>query len=238
MAYRFLKFGQISTPKMPYKCAVAQCKHKNWINKTLKFYSFPKNDALRQKWIQNIALNGQGCEWSKSDRVYNAHFVGGRKLGNNNVPPIFPRWDKELESLVWPVDISTLLNEYKPPPVCEIDVNQDIPSSSATIFADGDSVNAAIEAGNDEERERENRNTDMEGEELKSSVDKFGARRFMYSDSDIRFFTGLPDYNTFLAIYNFVKPRPGFVLNYYNGYTNKLNDPSYVNARGRQRSLL
>ena len=91
--------------------------------------------------------------------------------------------------------------------MCEIDVNQEIPSSSATISADGDSVNAAIEAGNDEERERENRNTDMENEELKSSVDKFGARQFMYSDSDIRFFTGLPDYNTFLAIYNFCETK-------------------------------
>ena len=53
-------------------CAfAAQCKHKSWIKKTLKFYSFPKNDALRKKWIQNIAINGQGYEWSKSDRVCN-----------------------------------------------------------------------------------------------------------------------------------------------------------------------
>ncbi|XP_028408823.1 uncharacterized protein LOC114531410 [Dendronephthya gigantea] len=229
---------------MPYKCAVAQCKHKSWINKTLKFYSFPKNDTLRQKWIKNIALTGQGYEWSKGDRVCSAHFVGGRKLGNNNVPSIFPRWDKELGSLVWPVDISALLYENKPPPVCpkrlntaayEIDLSQEISSSAATMSAESDSVNAAIETANVERLEKGS--ADVEKEELKSSVERFGAKRFMYSDSDIRFFTGLPDYNTFLAIYNFVKPKPGFVLNYYNGYSNKAKDPSYVNARGRQRTL-
>lgn len=121
-------------------------------------------------------------------------------------------------------------NEYKPPPACPETAAhgiQEIPSSSAsaTISTEGASV-AAVDIGNDEEREKENRNTDMENEKLKSNIDRFGAKRFMYSDS------------TFLAIYNFVKPKPGFVLNYYNGYTNKLKNPTYVNARGRQRNLL
>lgn len=72
----------------------------------------------------------------------------------------------------------------------------------------------------------------------KGSIERFGANRFMYSASDIIFFTGLPGYDTFMAIYNFVKPKPGFQLNYYNGYTSKLKDPSYMNNRGRRRSLL
>lgn len=168
---------------MPYKCAVSQCKHKSWINKALKFYSFPKNDTLRQEWIQNIALNGQGYEWSKSDRVCSAHFVGGRKFRNNNVLSIFPQWDKELGSLVWPVDISTLLYENKPPPVCpkhpnttacEIDLNQEIPPSAATISADGDSVNATIETANVDCFEKES--ADVEREELKNSVERFRAK--------------------------------------------------------------
>ena len=78
---------------------------------------------------------------------------------------------------MWPVDISTLLNEYERPPVWpdtaarEIDVNQEIPSSSATTSADGNPLNnAAIEIGNDEESE--DCNTDMENVDLKSSVDR------------------------------------------------------------------
>ena len=48
-------------------------------------------------------------------------------------------------------------------------------------------------------------------------IERFGANRFMLSDSDIRFYTGLPDYKTFVALFNFLKPRSGFQLNYYNG---------------------
>ena len=58
---------------------------------------------------------------------------------------IFPRWDKELGSIVWPVDISTLLNEYKPPPMCP---------ETAAHEIHGVSVNAAIDIGNDEEKKR------------------------------------------------------------------------------------
>jgi len=59
----------------------------------------------------------------------------------------------------------------------------------------------------------------------------------MLSDSGIRFYTGLPDYNTFAALYNFLRPRSGFQLNYYNGYTNAPKHPSYVVSRGRPRNL-
>ena len=48
--------------------------------------------------------------------------------------------------------------------------------------------------------------------EERRELERFGVRRFMASDSDMRFYTGLPDYQTFLALYNFLKPRPGFSL--------------------------
>ena len=51
--------------------------------------------------------------------------------------------------------------------------------------------------------------------EERREVELIGVRRFMASDSDIRFYTGLPDYATFMALYNFGKPKPGFRLNYY-----------------------
>ena len=59
----------------------------------------------------------------------------------------------------------------------------------------------------------------------------------MASDSDLRFYTGLPDYAAFVSLYNFVKQRPGFSLNYYNGYTNAAKHPSYVVSRGRPRNM-
>ena len=38
-------------------------------------------------------------------------------------------------------------------------------------------------------------------------------------------------------LYNFVKLKPGFRLNYYNGYTNASKDLSYIVSRGRPRNL-
>ena len=74
--------------------------------------------------------------------------------------------------------------------------------------------------------------------EEQRKIERFGINRFMLSDSDIRFYTGLPDYKTFLALYNFLKPRSGFQLNYYHGYTNVTKHPSCVVCRGRSRNLV
>ena len=73
--------------------------------------------------------------------------------------------------------------------------------------------------------------------EEQREIERFGIKRFMLSDSDIMFYTGLPDYKAFLALYNFLKPRPGFQLNYYNGCINVPRHPSYVVSRGRPRNL-
>ena len=56
--------------------------------------------------------------------------------------------------------------------------------------------------------------------EESTEIERFGVKRFMLSDFDIRFYTGLPDYNIFAALFNLLRPRSGFKLNYYNGYTN------------------
>ena len=68
-------------------------------------------------------------------------------------------------------------------------------------------------------------------EEQQKIAEVFGVNRFMLSDSDIRFYNGLPDYKTFVALYNFLKPWSGFQLNYYNGYTNVTKHRSYVVSR-------
>ena len=73
--------------------------------------------------------------------------------------------------------------------------------------------------------------------EERREVEIFGVRRFMASDSDIRFYTGLPDYTTFIALFNCVKPKPEFSLNYHNGYTNASKNSSYIVSRGRPRNL-
>ena len=66
----------------------------------------------------------------------------------------------------------------------------------------------------------------------------FGVERFKEDDEAIRFYTGLPDYDTFLALYNFTKAALGYQLNYKNNKAiNVPKHPSYVNIRGRPRTL-
>ena len=37
-------------------------------------------------------------------------------------------------------------------------------------------------------------------------VERFGVKRFQGSDKDFRFYTGLPTYNIFLCLFNFIAP--------------------------------
>ena len=74
--------------------------------------------------------------------------------------------------------------------------------------------------------------------EEQQKIERFGVNRFMLSSSDIKFCTGLPDYKTFVALYNFLKPWSGFQINYYNGYTNVTKHPSHVVSRGRPHNLV
>ena len=96
---------------MPFSCAVAGCSHRSHFQKTLEFYSLPKDGKLREKWIRAIGLKRKN--YQSSDRVCSAHFSGGHKYGNNNIPSIFPRRDPKTSEIVWPVDISPLRKETR-----------------------------------------------------------------------------------------------------------------------------
>jgi hypothetical protein len=247
---------------MPYQCAVAGCTHKSWRHKTLVFYSFPKDDALRRKWIRNISLRRKDYKWSTSDRVCSAHFVGGRKLGNNNVPTIFPRRDLKSGCIVWPIDISRLLDETQPnsssdwPVKAVTACNDSTPEHVVCTGGNNNELSSVVDSteninpltaptpsransvlqnsGEPERSECSGNEDNKLGKEHAICIETLGTKRFMHSDSDIRFYTGLPDYKTFLAIYQFVKPKPGFQLNYYNGVANRHKDPTYVNTRSRE----
>ena len=242
---------------MPYKCAVGGCPHKSWIHKTLTFYSFPSDKKLKRKWISAINLRTKSYKWTASDRVCSAHFRDGHKYGCNDIPSIFPRLDLKTDQIVWPVDISCLLLKKAPEEkkLQQSNINIPVVQSSESMMAV-----SPIETKSDKTPAPESLQVQMPAMEVEErqcgcqkeidgllerirqleerrEMERFGVRRFMASDSDMRFYTGLPDYQTFLSLYNFLKPRPGFSLNYYNGYSKRSKDPSYVVLRGRPRLL-
>ena len=66
-------------------------------------------------------------------------------------------------------------------------------------------------------------------------VEKFGLQRFAGSDSDIRFYTGFPDYNTLTSFYEFLGPAVT-QLNYWGSDFSK-ECPSWIEKRGPSRKL-
>ena len=95
---------------MPFKCAVFRCPHKSWVHKNLTFFSFPTDPKLKQKWVAALKARKMDYKWQSNHRVCSAHFPGGRRYGTNNIPAVFPRKDKRTDQIVWPIDISYLLN--------------------------------------------------------------------------------------------------------------------------------
>ena len=194
-------------------------------------------------------------QWQKSDRVCSAHFPRGHYYGNNNIPAIFPRKDKQTDQIVWPVDISYLLNPETATSTESLDKRAESVDLCTTPTAGEQERSQERTCSENQTKETPHgetlpsENTCECGKEIgelkkrikelekRREIETFGVRRFMASDSDIRIYMGLPDYATFVSLYNFVKPKPGFNLNYYNGYTNAAKDPSYVVSRGRPRNL-
>ena len=244
---------------MPFKCAVFRCPHKSWVHKTLAFFSFPTDPKLKQKWVAALKARTMDYKWQPNHRVCSAHFPGGRRYGTNHIPAVFPRKDKRTDQIVWPIDISYLLNaeateatvsssnKTKNADVvcssCEqvkseaSDQQSDDTRRESVAKNDSHSKELSLEKACDCQIEIDELRKRIKDLEERREVEKFGVRRFMASDSDIRFYTGLPDYATFIALYNFAQPKPGFSLNYYNGYTNASKDPSYIVSRGRPRNL-
>ena len=95
---------------MPFRCAVFRYLHKSWVHKNLTFFSFPTDPKLKQKWVAALKARTMDYKWQSKHRVCSAHFPGGRRYGTNNIPAVFPRKDKRTGQIVWPVDISYLLN--------------------------------------------------------------------------------------------------------------------------------
>ncbi len=88
--------------------------------------------------------------------------------------------------------------------------------------------------------EMEDRNTNVTlGNDWaeKNTLQIFNVENFRNNPDSMHFYTGLPDYETFQALFNFAKPKDGYQLNYHNNkQTNAARGPS-VNKKGRPRKL-
>uniref|UniRef100_A0A3B3WRK5 THAP domain-containing protein 11 n=1 Tax=Poecilia mexicana TaxID=48701 RepID=A0A3B3WRK5_9TELE len=78
-----------------FTCCVPGCYNNSHRDKDLRFYTFPKDPALREQWLRNISRAGvSGCfstfQPTTGHRVCSVHFAGGRKTYIVRVPSLFP----------------------------------------------------------------------------------------------------------------------------------------------------
>ena len=71
----------------------------------------------------------------------------------------------------------------------------------------------------------------------KNKGKRFGIEKFSENDDAIRFYTGLPDYQSFEALHNFVKAKSGYQLNYYNNKKDNVTKGASYSKRARPRAL-
>ncbi|XP_061599975.1 THAP domain-containing protein 11 [Cololabis saira] len=78
-----------------FTCCVPGCYNNSHRDRELRFYTFPKDAALREQWLRNISRAGvSGCfstfQPTTGHRVCSVHFAGGRKTYSVKVPSLFP----------------------------------------------------------------------------------------------------------------------------------------------------
>ena len=84
--------------------------------------------------------------------------------------------------------------------------------------------------------ENEHIRTKLRAEKNKGK--RFGIEKFNENDDAIRFYTtGLPDYQSFEALHNFVKAKSGYQLNYHNNKKDNVTKGASCSKRGRPRAL-
>uniref|UniRef100_A0A8C5I6V2 THAP domain-containing protein 11 n=1 Tax=Gouania willdenowi TaxID=441366 RepID=A0A8C5I6V2_GOUWI len=78
-----------------FTCCVPGCYNNSHRDRELRFYTFPKDNVLREQWLRNISRAGvSGCfstfQPTTGHRVCSVHFAGGRKTYTIRVPSLFP----------------------------------------------------------------------------------------------------------------------------------------------------
>ncbi|KAG7482176.1 THAP domain-containing protein 11 [Solea senegalensis] len=78
-----------------FTCCVPGCYNNSHRDRELRFYTFPKDPAMRAQWLRNISRAGvSGCfstfQPTTGHRVCSVHFPGGRKTYTIRIPSLFP----------------------------------------------------------------------------------------------------------------------------------------------------
>ena len=234
-------------------------------DKHLSFYSFPDGKSkgkqlLRKKWLHMVSRK-DFAPTNGGHRVCSKHFPGGKKTYMNNVPTLTPKAEKKSPAFTRSTVKSRNRQSLQENGVkeeanvflnCEAEVVQeheemeeDINNEIIVDGEDSDSCHHKINQLEEENRKLKVENLALKAENVlfceklssKPNRPTFSLDNFKEDEKIFRFYTGLPNYGTFRALFN-AFGNSVKKLNYYNSGTNseKVKDANH-NKRGPKRAL-
>ena len=216
-------------------CCVPMCYNNSKRNPGLSFYVIPKDQALRKKWL--LMISRKDFKPSISHRVCSAHFTGGRKTYENNIPTIVPKTIKPKQVAPRTSLNSSGLKRKLLSPVKRTsgELEEDI-SSEETLAREVQLLKQKIV-------EMEQSNT-TEQSNLKSEIStltslleesKFTVDRFKHNKAHFRFYTGFESYDLFKIVLEYLQPAADSLI--YWGSNTNIDKPESKGKRGRARAL-
>ena len=181
---------------MPKNCAIPGCTSRSDKEESanVSFYRLPFDFDLRHKWLVSIK---KSLNITADTRICSLHFKGSKKSAENPIPTIFPWNLKPCKKRKPP----TQRNFIPPKPKKQ--------KLSEQCAQELEETKAALALADKTIADQENRIEELEACIRAQKVDRFGVRKFQGSDGDIRFFTGLPSYGVFMALFMFLQPLLG-----------------------------
>ena len=212
-------------------CCVPQCGNNSRKNPLLSFHKIPKDESLRKKWTKLLKTKGL-CNPTNNHLVCSAHFPGGKKTYDNNMPTIFdttkPLKQRRLIVKRELCNLSEANETSSTDIVTTEDTTKEEPVEQLSICT----IREQLEALKEEYKQLEAK-YDRDTKEMKNCL--FRLERFISSDIDFKFYTGFPDYTTFKAFFNYLSPECCH-LNYHGSTTAPILSDTQKKC-GKQRSL-
>ena len=230
---------------MPVSCCAVNCTNRFKAGSGIGFYVFPVNEDKRKAWIR--AVSRYKWQPKPSDRLCGAHFVKGRPSKDPNdidfIPTIFV--DKKRRVRVPAVDSmraerrakrekSREEGEYALATADDLVGCTGKEQSAATTSKDASSQTDPVLLPVDEGYIRKNQELSAKVVALQEEVDSF---HFSYgrhilqlmagSDNKTKFYTGLPTYAVFKALFDYLEPK----------MLHARRDSIKDNSKGRKRKL-
>ena len=180
---------------------------------------------------------------SENHVVCSAHFSGGKKTYDNNIPSVFDtsKGGKERRLLIRnvetdrtePVNVEDMAQPVNDEDMAEpANVAESETPSREITSAETNSLMEKLEETKERYIQLEAK-YDNDMKEMKQCL--FRLERFLSSDTDFRFYTGFPDYTTFKAFFNYLSPECCH-LNYHGSATAQIVS-DVQKKHGKARSL-